>query len=130
MTGVQTCALPISKNDRVIVVDSNLASEFFGIDTVKSAISFNPNYLESGTFLKFMGNNFFITGVMDTITVSSAQKYTMVGIYGPGMAVVINKLGDIKEAWDSVNLQTVVDVICHAGVKLLKNQFAVVKYKP
>jgi len=120
----------VPKAGRVIVVDANLAAEFFGIDVIKNAVSYNSNFLTTGTMLQFMGNTFFITGVAPTITIASAQKYTMVGIYGPGLAVIINKMGDIKEAWDSVNLQTVYDVICHAGVGLFDNKFAVVKYKP
>ena len=120
----------VPKSGRIIVVDANLAAEFFGIDVVKSAVAYNSNFLTTGTFLNFMGMKFYITGVASTITVSAAQKYTMCGIYGPGLAVIINKLGEIKEAWDSANLQNAVDMLAHAGVKLLKNEFAVVKYKP
>lgn len=120
----------VPKAGRVIALDANLAAEFFAIDVVKNAVSYNNNFLTTGTFLNFMGNRFYITGVSPTITVGGASKYTMVGIYGPGLAVIINKLGEIKEAWDSVNLQTVVDMLAHVGVSLLKNEFAVVKYKP
>lgn len=120
----------VPKSGRVIAVDANLAAEFFGIDVVKNAISYNQNYLSTGTFIQFMGMSFFITGLLSTITVSAAQKYTMVGIYGPGVAAIVSKFGDLKEAWDTINLQMVYDVITHFGVKLLDEKFAVVKYKP
>lgn len=120
----------VPKSGRVIAIDANLAAEFFGIDVVKNAISYNQNYLSTGTFIQFMGMSFFITGLLSTITVSAAQKYTMVGIYGPGVAAIVSKFGDLKEAWDSVNLQTVYDVITHFGAGLLDEKFAVVKYKP
>ena len=122
--------LKVPKSGRIIVVDANLAAEFFGIDVVKSAISFNSNYLTTGTFLNFMGSKFFITGVAPAITVAGNSKYTVCGIYGPGLAVIVNKLGEIKEAWDGTNLQDNVDMLAHAGVKLLKDAFSVVKYKP
>lgn len=120
----------VPKAGRVIVIDANLATEFFGIDVVKNAVSYNTNYLTTGTFLNFMGMTFFITGLLSTITISSAQKYTMVGIYGPGLAAIVSKFGELKEAWDSVNLQTVYDLISHFGAKILDSKFAVVKYKP
>lgn len=122
--------LKVPKSGRIMVVDANLAAEFFGIDVVKSAISYNSNYLTTGTFLNFMGNKFFITGVAPSITVGGNAKFTVCGIYGPGLVVIINKLGEIKEAWDGTNLQDNVDMLAHAGIKLLKDQFAVIKYKP
>jgi len=120
----------VPKSGRVICIDANIAAEFFGVDVVKNAVSYNANYLTTGTFLNFMGMTFFITGLLPTLTVSSAEKYTMVGIYGPGVAAVVSKFGDIKESWDTVNLQTVYDVVSHFGCKLLDTKFAVVKYKP
>lgn len=120
----------VPKSGRVITIDANLAAEFFGIDVVKSAVAYNSNFLTTGTFLNFMGMSFYITGVAPTITVGGAAKYTMVGIYGPGVAMIISKLGEIKEAWDGENLQDNVDMLAHAGIKLFKNQFSVVKYKP
>lgn len=120
----------VPKSQRIIVIDANLAAEFFGIDVVKSAISYNSNFLTTGTFLSFMGMTFFITGLASTITVGGAAKYTIVGIYGPGLAVIISRIGEVQEAWDGENLQKNVDVLMHAGVALLKNEYAVVKYKP
>lgn len=122
----------VPKSGRIICVDANLAAEFFGIDVVKNAISYNSNYLNSGTFLNFMGCKFFITGLLTTMDASSTVtgKYTMVGIYGPGVAAIVSKFGDVKEAWDTVNLQTVYDVISHFGTKVLDNKFTVAKYKP
>lgn len=123
----------VPKSGRIICIDANLADEFFGVDVVKNAVSYNSNYLTTGTFLNFMGMTFFITGLMSTVNGTSSSitgKYSMVGIYGPGLASIVSKFGDVKEAWDTVNLQTVYDVISHFGCKLLDAKFAVVVYKP
>lgn len=87
----------VPKSGRVIAIDANLAAEFFGIDVVKNAISYNQNYLSTGTFIQFMGMSFFITGLLSTITVSAAQKYTMVGIYGPGVAAIVSIRWSLKK---------------------------------
>lgn len=124
--------LKVPKSGRIIAIDANLAAEFFGIDVVKNAVSYNSNYLTTGTFLNFMGMTFYITGLLPTFTASSSVtgKYSMVGIYGPGMASIVSKFGDIKEAWDTINLRTAYDVISHYGCKLLDAKFSVVRYKP
>lgn len=120
----------VPASGQVVAVDANLATEFFGVDVVKGAVQYNPNYLETGTFLRFMGMTFFITGLLPTITVSAAQKYTMVGFYAPGVASILSKYGEYREAWDGTNLQNNIDIVTHYGAKLLDNKFAVVKYKP
>ncbi len=124
--------LKVPKAGRIICIDANIAGEFFDIDVVKNAVSYNANYLANGQFFNFMGMRFFITGLLPTFDASSSVtgKYSMVGIYGPGMAAIVSKFGDIKEAWDTVNLRTAYDVISHFGYNLLDAKFAVVKYKP
>lgn len=117
------------KNDRVLIIDANIADEFFSLDVVKAALGYNPAYLEKG-FVTLMNMKVFVSGLVPTITVSSAEKYTMIGAYGPGVAFILNRVGELREAWDTVNLQTIVDMVAHAGVKLLANAFATVKYKP
>lgn len=112
----------VPKAGRIIVVSATLASEFFGIDVVKGSVQYNPNYLESGTFVNFAGMKFFISGLVGSDAV--------VGISGPGLAFILSRMGEIKESYDSTNLQTVYDVIAHAGAKLLDDKFAVVKTKP
>jgi hypothetical protein len=120
----------VPKSQRVIAVSAGLASEFFNIDVIKNAVGYNSAFLTSGTLLQLMGMKFFISGLVSTVTVGGAAKENMVGIYGPGLAFILSRMGDVKEAWDTANLQQVVDMIAHAGCKLFDNKFAVVKYKP
>lgn len=117
---------------RMLCVDANLIGEFYAVDGVKSAVTFNKGYFENGILGDLLGMKVFSTGLLPTFSASSSitGKYSMVGIYGPGMAAILSKFGDVKEAWDTVNLQTVYDVISHFGVKLLDSNFSVVRYKP
>ena len=114
------------KAGRVIVISAALAAEFFAIDVVKGSVQYNPNYLESGTFINFMGMKFFISGLVPQVS----GKDAMVGISGQGLAFILSRMGEIKEAYDTTNLQSVYDVLAYAGCKLLDDKFAVVKRKP
>lgn len=116
----------VPKSGRIIVIPADLANEFFSIDVVKGAIQYNPNYLESGNFVNFAGMKFFISGLVPKFSNFDA----IVGISGPGLAFILSRMGDIKESYDSTNIQTVYDVIAHAGAKLLDSKFAVVKHRP
>ena len=119
----------VPKSGRVIAVNANLAEDFFDIDVIKAAIGYNQSFLQSGTLLKILGMTFFITGLAPTITVDEAEHYTVTGFYGPGLAFILSRNGEIKEAWDGENLQDNIDLLAHAGVKLFDDKFAVVKYK-
>jgi hypothetical protein len=118
----------VPKTGRIIVVSAALAQEFFAIDVIKSAVGFNQNFLQSGTLLSILGMKFYISGLVPQVNVSGL-KNNMVGIYGPGLAFVLSRFGELKTAWDTTNLQTINDMLAHAGVKLFDNKFAVVKYK-
>lgn len=115
----------VPKSGRIIIISAALAAEFFAIDVVKGAIQYNPNYLESGTFVNFAGMKFFISGLVPQIN----GKDSVIGISGPGLAFILNRMGEIKESYDTTNLQTVYDVLAHAGAKLLDSKFAVVRTK-
>lgn len=118
----------VPKNGRLIVISANLAEEFFDIDVIKSSVAFNSNFLTAGTFLSVMNLKFFISGLVPQLNIGGL-KDNMVGIYGPGLAFVLSKFGELKQAWDTTNLQTINDMLAHAGVKLFDSKFSVVKYK-
>lgn len=118
----------VPKSGRIIVIDANLADEFFAIDVIKSAIGYNQQFLNTGQLISLLGMKFYISGLVPTVTHTGA-KNNIVGIYGPGLAFVLSRFGELKTAWDTTNLQTINDMLAHAGVKLFDNKFAVVKYK-
>ena len=113
----------VPKAGRIIAIPAELSQQFYDIDVIKNAIAFNKQVLETGELVSILGMKFFVSGVVPHV----GGKDAIVGIYGPALACVVNKLGEIQEAWDTVNLQKVYDVLAHAGVKLLDEKFSVVK---
>ncbi|MBM4159113.1 MAG: hypothetical protein FJ216_10115, partial [Ignavibacteria bacterium] len=99
----------VPEEGRIIAIPPALAPEFFDIDVVKGAVQYNPSYLETGSFINFMGMKFFISAKVPKVS----EKDCIVGFHGPSLAVVINRLGEIKEAWDTINAQDVVDMVAH-----------------
>jgi hypothetical protein len=118
----------VPKTGRIIVVSANLADEFYNIDVIKSSLGYNQNFLQSGTLINLLGMKFFVSGLVEQLNIGGL-KDNMVGIYGPGLAFVLSRFGELKQAWDTTNLQTINDMLAHAGVKLFNDKFAVVKYK-
>ncbi|MDI6804935.1 MAG: hypothetical protein QME58_14035 [Bacteroidota bacterium] len=117
----------VPKSGRVIVVSATLAGEFFNIDVVKNAASYQRDILAGGQLISLMGMRFFISGLVPTVLIAKAN---MVGIHGPGLAFILNRMMDVEETYDVDNLQRNVDFLASYGVKLFDNKFAVVKHKP
>lgn len=113
----------VPRSGRVIAIPAALSEEFYDIDVIKNAVGFNKQALETGDFISVLGMKFFISGVVPQIN----AKEAIVGFYGPGIASIISKMGDVEEAWDGENLQKNYDVLAHAGFKLLANAFAVTR---
>ncbi|MBN8569652.1 MAG: hypothetical protein J0M18_08475 [Ignavibacteria bacterium] len=120
----------IPQTGRVLVVSADLVDEFFAIDTVKNATSYNRDYLESGKVPSLLGFQIFISGLVPTVTVSAAQKVNMTAFYGPGLAFIMGRQAELKEVYDEENLKDIKDLVCQAGLKLLNTKFAEVIYKP
>lgn len=118
----------VPKTGRVIVVSANLAEEFFEIDVIKNAAAYNKEFLQSGALMNILGMKFFISGLVPQLNIGGL-KDNIVGIYGPGLAFILSRFGELKSAWDTTNLQTINDMLAHAGVALFDDKFAVVKYK-
>lgn len=107
---------------RLIVVPSALENEFYNIDVVKNAVSFNTQYME-GQFVRIRGMNFYISSLVPQ---KVAGKENLVGIYGPGLAFILSRFMETERTYDNENLQTNIDFLAHYGVKLLKNQYSCV----
>lgn len=116
----------VPKTGRVIVVSAALADEFYDIDVIKSALGYNQAFLSTGTMLNLMNMKFFISGLVPQV----GGKDNIVGIYGPGLAFILSRMGELKQVWDSANLLNINDMLAHAGVSLFDDKFAVVKTKP
>jgi hypothetical protein len=121
----------IPEDGRVIVVSANLTKEFYNIDTIKSAIGFNRELLQSGMANQMLGATWYISGLVPQI----GGKDNVVGFYGPGLAFILSAYGEIKEVYDPgvygvTKPRDVIDMTAHAAAELDDNDFAVVLKKP
>lgn len=124
----QMDVLKIPANNRILVVDANLEGDFYAIEEVVTALSYNRAYMENGV-PRILGMDVWITALSTTTTNSVAHsKRGIAGVYGPGVASILSRDMDVQSAWDTTNLRTAIDVCSHFGAKLLSNSYAVVKY--
>jgi hypothetical protein len=113
--------LEVDGDDRFIVYPSRLKTQVQSIDVIKTAMAHNPNYLEKG-----------ILQVANMRLISSARvatiggKENLVGIWGPGLAFLLDSFMDREEAYDTTNKRTDVDYFAWYGKKLLNAYFAVI----
>lgn len=115
-------AAKVPQTGRIIVIPAALEEQFYAIDVVKSAMSFQKDLLE-GQFVVIRGMKFFISSLVPQ---KVTGKENIVGIYGPGLAFILSRYMEQERVWDSVNLQANIDFVAHSGVKLLKSSFAAV----
>jgi hypothetical protein len=111
----------VPKSGRIFCISANLADDFYGIDVVKNAMSYNVAKLETGQFISLMGMKFFISALVPLAT----AKNQVVGFYGPGLAFILSKYMELKTGWDESNLLDVNDLLSYFGKKLLDVNFAV-----
>ena len=116
----------VPKEDRVVVVSANLEDQFMNIDVIKNAASFNLTVLNKGKFVEVLNMKFFISGLVEQI----GGKDNIVGYYAPGLAFILSKTGEWKEAWDGENLQDNIDLLAHAAAELDGDEFAAVVKMP
>lgn len=115
----------VPKQNRIVVVSANLEQEFWNLDVIKNAASYNLVTLSSGKFVEVMGMRFFISGLVPQIT----GKDNIVGIYGPGLAFILSRFVEIKETYDPELLADAIDLLAHAAAELDDDKFAVVVKK-
>lgn len=112
--------LEVPEDDRLIVLSADLEEDFWDIDVIKTAAAFRGN-LETGKFLKIKNMDFYISAKVPKI----GGKACALGIYGPGLAFILNRFAEIKEVYDPDQQGDVVDLLCHAGCELDGAEFAV-----
>lgn len=123
ITGISAAldVLKVPKTGRIFGISANLADDFYAIDVVKNAMAYNIAKLETGQFVSIMGMKFFISALVP----ASGGKNQIVGFYGPGLAFILSRYMELKQAWDGENLLDVNDLLCHFGYNLLSDSFAV-----
>lgn len=112
----------VPKDGRVVVISANLEDQFWDIDVVKNAASYNMQLLATGKMIELMGMKFFISGNVPKVN----GKDCIVGFYGQGLAFILSKFGEIKEVYSPDLLADVIDFLAYAGCELDANEFAVV----
>lgn len=112
----------VPKDGRVVVISANLEQEFWDIDAIKNAASYNMQLLSSGKMIEVLGMKFFISGNVPQV----GGKDNIVGFYGQGLAFILSKFGEIKEVYSPDLLADVIDLLAYAGCELDDNKFAVV----
>lgn len=105
----------------VICIPADRAEEFYSIDVVKNAAAYQKEYMETGTFMNILGMKFFISGLVPQV----GGKDTVTAFFGPGLAFVLSKYMELKQAWDGEHLVDINDLLCYFAPKLLDNTFAV-----
>lgn len=116
--------LEVPRDGMIMVVSAALEDQLMDIDVIKNAASYNTQILSTGKLINVNGFEIFVSGLVPKTTVNN--KDCVVGIHGPGLASIISNTGEIKEAWDGVNLQDNLDFVAHAGFELDGAEFAVV----
>lgn len=118
----------VPKNNRYLIVDSNLASDFYQITEVVEAMKYQRDYFEGGV-PKILGMGVLETASSTTTTNSVAHaKRGIAGVYGPGVASILSRNMEVHSAWDTTNLRYAIDCTAHYGAKLLSVSYAAVKY--
>lgn len=107
----------------VLAIDSDLFEQFMDIDVVKNATSWKGTYMETGEFPKILGMDVIVSSLVPKV----GGKATLTAFSGYGLSFVLNRMGEIKERYDEVNLKDVVDMLAHSGQKLFADAFAVVR---
>lgn len=113
-------AMRVPKRDRIIVIPSTRQEEFEDIDLVKQAMAFNRELLEKGVFV-INNIRFYISPDVPL----TGDEDSLVGIYAPGLAVVLKGYMDRKEAYSNAVRKTYIDYNSGAAIKLLRQQYAV-----
>lgn len=117
--------LKVPRRFRVCVIPAALQGQFMDIDIVKNAMAFNKDLLEKGVFV-INNTQFYISSYVENV----GGKQNIVGIYTQGLAVILKGMMDRKEVYDPENRRTHIDWNTGAGMKLFRNEYAVVSTAP
>lgn len=119
--------LEVDADDRFVVYPARIKTMVNMIDIIKSARGFNQNFLEKGV-LEY--NNLKL--VASARVAKIGGKENVVGIWGPGMAFLLDKEMDKFSAYNSdPNVKaTDHDYFAWYGYKLLSSEYAIVNKQP
>lgn len=115
--------LEVDPEDRFVVYPARLKTAIGRIDVIKTARGFNQNFLEKGV-MEY--NN--LTLISSARVPKVGGKETLVGIWGPGMAFLLDKQMDKFSAYNTdPNVKaTDHDYFAWYGYKLLDAKYAVI----
>lgn len=114
--------LKVPRENRIVVIPAELESQFWDIDVVKNAASYNVSTLNSGKFVDFMGMKFYITGLAGLVAGKDAVRC----IYGPGLAFILARNGQIEDVYSPDPIGHVIDMLAFGAAALDDPAFAVV----
>ncbi|HAX49680.1 MAG TPA: hypothetical protein PK605_00400 [Ignavibacteria bacterium] len=119
--------LEVDPDDRFVVYPARIKTAVNLIDVIKQARGFNQNFLEKGV-LEY--NNLKL--VASARVAKIGGKENLVGIWGPGMAFLLDKQMDKFSVYNSdPNIKaTDHDYFAWYGIKLLKAGYAIISKQP
>jgi hypothetical protein len=119
--------LEIDADDRFVVIPARLKTQVGQLDVIKAARGFNQNLLEKGV-IEY--NNLKL--VFSARVAKVGGKETLVGIWGPGMAMLLYKEMDKFSVYNNdPNVKaTDHDYFAWYGYKLLDATYAVIAKQP
>lgn len=112
----------IPRDKRILVVDADLEDAFWNLPVIEKQTGYNITTLQNGTFTNLLGFNIFFSALAPKIN----DKSTITAWYGPGLAFILNRIGEIKEGYNPEELQDDIDLLAHAAAELDNNDFACV----
>lgn len=113
--------LEVDAEDRFVVYPARLKGQFYQDPDLARAVSYNPNFLRGG-----------IVEILNLKLIPSARvgklggKENLVGIWGPGLAFVLDNMIDREEVYDKTNKRTDIDYLVWYGAKLLRPEWAII----
>lgn len=113
--------LEVDGDDRFVVYPARIEEDFYSDPDIVRAMTKNPEYLEKGIF-KIL--NMWI--IPSARVAQVGGKETLAGIWGPGLAFLLDSLMEEAEAYDTTNKRRDIDQFAYYGIKLLATEFAVI----
>lgn len=113
--------MEVEADDRFVVYPARLKNQLYKDPDLARAITYNPNFLTNG-----------IVEVLNLKLIPSARvqkiegKENVVGIWGPGLAFILDNIVDREEVYDKTNKRVDIDYLVWYAVKLLRPEWAIV----
>jgi len=111
----------VPRTNRAVIVDAEMEEEFNEIDVVKLAQAHNPTLLEQGV-TRIHGVDYIVSALPPVIT---GVKRGLIGIYKPGIAVVIKNFMERETVYNKTTRVNDIDYNSYAAMKRLRDEFVV-----